>query len=375
MKKILFFFNTSEDFLGSRLSLLLAVNNAGYEVSVAMPDIAAIQVKQYPQFQFFELSLDRQSTGLFSQIKTLYGIYKISLHVKPDLLFLFRVKIVLLGALVARLTRKKMLCVFTGLGYVFSSVSSKARLIKKCLICLYQLILPKENQSVIFQNPDDREAFIHLGIITEAHSAVILGSGVDIEKFMETDESSHHFVKVLLLSRMLWDKGIGEFVDAVRLLKNKKLPVEFILAGGVDLKATTAIPKETLLQWQSEGLVTWLDHVTSDKIPALLASVNIVCLPSYAEGLPRVLLEGAASGRALIAADVPGCREVVRNGENGLLVPVKNAQALADAIEKLVLDAELRQKMGKRSRELAEQLFSKDVIIQQYLALIQAQML
>jgi glycosyltransferase involved in cell wall biosynthesis len=374
MRKILFFFNSSEDFKTSRLALVTAVKNEGVQVFIAMPDVARISPEQYTEFQFFNLSLDRQSIGIISQIKTLLGIYKIFKKVEPDLVLLFRVKIIFLGGLLSRIKKIPLICVFTGLGYVFSSSSVKAKFSRNILRIFYQYILPKRKASVVFQNPDNREIFINLGIVTEEQSIVILGSGVDIKKFSYTNEPKNLSIKILLLSRMLWDKGIAEYIEAARIIKSQMQHCEFILAGGIDEFSKTAINKNILMKWQKESLITWLGSIPPEEVPALIKNTHIVCLPSYSEGLPRVLLEGAASGRPLIACDIPGCREVIKNNKNGFLIPAKDPKALAEVIKKLVESSELRQQMGKYSRELAEALFSSDEIIEQYLELIKDQL-
>lgn len=367
-KKILFFFNSSDDFKASRLSLVSAIKQAGFAVFIAMPNLENIVLSEYPEFTFFELTLDRQSIGLWSQVQTFLSIKNIIKIVNPDLVFLFRVKIIFLGALVTRIKKIPTFCVFTGLGYVFSNSSLKAKLIRYILIRFYKFILPKKEKSVIFQNPDDKNVFIQLGIIKEKQGHIILGSGVDMNKFYYSVEPEQVPLKILLLSRLLWDKGIQEYVDAAKILKNKGINAEFLLVGNTDNNAATSVSEEQLIQWQQQKIIKWIKGIPSIEVPKLISSVNIVCLPSYSEGLPRVLIEAASVGRALVTTDVPGCREVVKN--NGILVPAKDTLGLAEGLEKLIKNPDLRISMGKKSRQVAEEYFDKDKIIQQYLDLI-----
>ena len=164
---------------------------------------------------------------------------------------------------------------------------------------------------------------------------------------------------------MLWDKGVGEFVEASAMLKKQGIKARFLLVGDSDPDNPSSIPNEQLEAWHRSGIVEWLGHVTN--VSELFGGVHMVCLPSYREGYPKVLIEAAASGRPIVTTDVPGCREVIKNGENGLLVPVKNAEALADALRQLIENPSLRKEMGRRGREIAEKEFSLDKVISETL--------
>jgi glycosyltransferase involved in cell wall biosynthesis len=358
------------DFISSRLALLNTFHEKGFSISVGMPDLKNINVSDYPQFEFHEVFLERQSVGLFSQIKTFLSINEVFKKTNPDIVFLFRVKPILLGGLVARFKKTLIIAVFTGLGYVFTHHSIKTKIIRFLLIKGYQFIFLKKAK-VVFQNPDDRDIFLQLKVIKPQQTKVILGSGIDIKKYTYSDEPHNTSVKVLLIGAIRFEKGIREYVNAAQMLKDKGIKTEFLLVGDVDTKIISHIPEKQLKEWMAEGIIQWHKGIASTEVPSLMRSVNIICLPSYSEGIPRVLIEGAASGRALVTTDVPGCREVVQHNENGLLVPVKNAKLLAEALEKLILSPEKRIIMGKKSREMAEQYFSIEKIILEYIALIQ----
>ena len=201
--------------------------------------------------------------------------------------------------------------------------------------------------------------FERLGLINLNQSTLIRGSGVETNKFIQSDDLNKIPV-VMLASRMLWDKGVGEFVKVAKRAYKNKINAEFMLVGGIDNDNPMSIPLSTLKQWVSNGDVQWEGH--SDNMPDMLASASIVCLPSYREGLPKVLLEAAAIGRPLIASDGPGCREIVRDKYNGLLVKMRDADSLYEAVLMLVNNRKMRETMGRNSRTLVETELSTTII-------------
>ncbi len=194
---------------------------------------------------------------------------------------------------------------------------------------------------------------------------VILGSGVDPERFVPQPEPPPP-VTILLAARMLWDKGVGELVEAARLLRDRRLSVRVLLAGAPDPANPAAIPESQLRTWQAEGVVEWLGQ--RGDMPALIAACHIVCLPSYREGLPLSLIEAAACGRPIVTTDMPGCREVVQRGTNGLLVPPRDPIALAEALRRLIENAELRATLGAAGRERVLERFTVQRVIEQTFA-------
>ena len=244
----------------------------------------------------------------------------------------------------------------SGLGYSFLGGSVKQRIVSRLARFLYRLALP-HNRSVFFQNPDDRELFIKLGLIRDHNQAVLInGSGVDLDQFKEAPLSidSHVF---LLIGRLIKDKGIIEYVEAARNLKQRFPQARFQLLGRYESNPS-AIKRQQVELWQRDGVIEYLG-ATMDVGP-FLASANVFVLPSYREGTPLAVLEAMATGRPIITTDVPGCRQTVRNGENGFLVPAKDAAALAEAMERFILSPHLIPRMGRRSREIAVEKF--DVI-------------
>jgi glycosyltransferase involved in cell wall biosynthesis len=252
----------------------------------------------------------------------------------------------------------------TGLGYVFTAQAGKAALLRRAVILSCKVAFRHSNQRVIFQNPDDRSVFVDNRILPLQETVLIKGSGVDVETYRPTPEPQG-LPLVLLASRMLSDKGISEFVEAARSLRDAGVCARFVLAGETDPGNPTAISAEQLRQWANSKVVEWWGQ--QNDMQSVLAQAHIVCLPSFREGVPKVLIEAAACGRAIVTTDAPGCREIVRHGENGLLVPVRDSRALAEALRLLIENAPLRARMGLRGREIAVQEFSLERVVKETL--------
>jgi glycosyltransferase involved in cell wall biosynthesis len=232
---------------------------------------------------------------------------------------------------------------------------------------MFRFLLNRPNSFLLLQNRDDRDLLVAEVGVRPEKTAIILGSGVDVNEFQATAETPGTPI-VLLSSRMLWIKGVSDFVEAAKLLRARGINARFVLAGDTDPGSPGAIPREKLQEWQNAGPVEWWGHQQS--MSRMLQQATLVCLPSHGgEGVPKALIEAAASGRAIVATDVPGCRDIVRNGTNGLLVRPKDPAALAEAIAQLLNDAPLRAEMGRCGREIAVNEFSEEKVIQQTLAL------
>jgi glycosyltransferase involved in cell wall biosynthesis len=252
------------------------------------------------------------------------------------------------------------------MGFVFSSQSRLASLLRPVVRLALHALLNPPGSRVVFENPDDLESAVRGRLVRREDVVLIRGAGVDTKRFCPTPEPQGT-PTVALIARMLWDKGIGEYVEAARTIKAKGLAANLVLVGAPDVRNPGAISEAQLREWDAEGVVRWLGHRTD--IPEVLAACHIVCLPSYREGLPKSLLEAMAAGRPIVATDVPGCREAVRDGDNGLLVPSRDSGALARALETLIREPELRRRLGARGRERAETEFASDVVNEATLAL------
>jgi glycosyltransferase involved in cell wall biosynthesis len=272
-------------------------------------------------------------------------------------------KPVLYGSLASRLAGiRGVVNALAGLGWSFSSRNWRARLLRPWIRLAFRALVSQG--TVIVQNPDDAAVVRDEGVMAE-RIRMIRGSGVDIECFRPQPEAEGQ-PRVVLPARMLRDKGVVEFVEAARLLRAQGSAARFVLVGDPDPENPASLSVAQLNAWRDEGIVEW--ETWRDDMPAVYQGAHVVCLPSYREGLPKVLLEAAASGRAIVATDVPGCREIVRQGDNGLLVPPRDARALAEALRKLVDDPVLRRRMGQRGRKIAETEFSVEKVIAETLA-------
>jgi glycosyltransferase involved in cell wall biosynthesis len=250
------------------------------------------------------------------------------------------------------------------MGYVFASSDIKAMLLRPVVRGLMRLALDGGNARLILQNPDDVGLFCETGMVAREHIRLIPGSGVNCQVFKPRESAgiADQEVRVLLAARMLWDKGIAEFVEASRQLRAQGRRIAFLLAGTPDAGNPAAVPELTLRDWMEQGLVQWLGNV--DNMPQLLRSVDMVVLPSYREGLPKTLIEAAACGLPLVTTDAPGCREVVTDGVDGLLVPVRDSAALTRAIARLCDDPALASRLGAAARTKALERFDERLIIE-----------
>jgi glycosyltransferase involved in cell wall biosynthesis len=365
---ILFFVTEDWYFCSHRLPLALAAKNAGFNVTVVT------QVQEHGKLisshglKLVRLPLNRHSLNPFREFFLISRLIKIFKRESPDILHNVSLKPVISGSLAARFSRiPRIVNALTGLGFIFSSRNLKTRLVRPVIEFIFRRLLNRPNTRFIFQNPEDRAYFIHRKLIEEDRTVLVRGSGVDMNQFSPAPEAEGQPV-VLLASRMLWNKGVDVFVEAARQLVEEGVSARFVLAGGCDSESPTAVPLEILEKWNHEKVIEWWRHRAD--MTEVFHAAHIVCLPTtYGEGVPKVLIEAAACGRAIIATDVPGCREIVVDRQNGLLIPPGNVKALADAIRALIEDPQLRQKMGESGRHIAASEFSSEQVIAQTLAL------
>jgi glycosyltransferase involved in cell wall biosynthesis len=353
MKAILFA-NTDWYLFNFRLSLARALRDAGYEVVFLSPpgEYGPQLAAQGFRWQAFPLS--RRGMNPLRELLTILRLRRFYRTEQPDVVHHFTIKCVLYGSLAAHLAGiKQIINAITGLGYIFVSESGLARLLRPFVHIFYRLAL--RDTEVIFQNQDDIDLFRQRRLLGNACVHLIRGSGVDTEVFTLSSEPSDDPV-VMMVGRFLWDKGVGEFVEAARILQQSGVAARFVLVGDTYPDNPGAVPPEQLRQWVQEGVVEWWGW--HDDMLAMLPQAQVVCLPSYREGMPRSLAEAGACGRPVVTTDAPGCREIVQDGVNGFLVPVRDASALAEALRKLMVDPALRQQMGRRGRELVEAEFS-----------------
>jgi glycosyltransferase involved in cell wall biosynthesis len=307
----------------------------------------------------------RRRTNPLAEIGTIQEIARHYRALKPDIVHHVALKPTLYGSMAARYVGvRNIVNAPVGMGFVFTSDSAKSRTLRPVVTAALRVLLNPRGSKIVFENRDDRREFIARGAAREADSVVIRGAGIDIATFAPSPEPPPP-ITVVLVARMLWDKGVGEFVGAARALRSPNR--RFLLAGTGDPQNPESISEDELRSWHDEGIVEWLGHRTD--IPAVLAHAHIACLPSYREGLPKSLLEALAAGLPVVTTDVPGCRETVTDGVNGLLVPPRDANALAAALWTLIEDADLRRQFGAAGRQRAETEFASSIVIAQTLKL------
>lgn len=354
-------FVVTEDwyFASHRLDLALAARAAGFDVAVAARVDAWGERIRRDGLQLFPLRYMRRSNRrpwvelrAVAELTTLYRGWR------PTIVHHVAAKPIIHGGIAARRAQvPAVVSAIAGMGYVFSSPSMMARLMRPAMVAAYRAALRHPNARLIVQNPEDETTVVAEGIAAASQVRRIRGSGVDLAVFEPSAEPGGPPV-IMLVGRMLQDKGVREFVDAARILRERGTRARCVMVGEPDDENPASIPRDELTRWHAEGIVEWWGHRTD--MPAVMAMANIVCLPSYREGLPKVLLEAAASGRAMIATDVPGCREIAVRGETALLVPPQDASALASAMITLAADPELRQTFGRDARELVKNYFSME---------------
>jgi len=360
VSRILLVANTTWFLYNFRSALARALQARGDEVILAGPLDEYAAPLQGAGFTWARLEMTRRGLNVAQEVATLGQWVRLYRRLQPDLAHHFTIKPVIYGSLAARLAGVR--CVVNsveGLGYLFVSRDWQARLLRLLVWPLYRLALRGRGARPVFLNSEDRDRFAALGLVDASRAALVPGAGVDPDRFTPRPEVEGTPV-ALFAARMLWDKGVGDLVEAARILKARRMEGRVVLAGSPDAGNPASIPESQLREWDREGAVEWLGR--REDIPELIANAHVVVLPSYGEGFPRSLLEGAASGRALVGADTPGCREIVVDGLTGLLVPPGNPQALAEAIEALWRSPETRRAMGLKGRELVLARFTEQKV-------------
>ena len=359
---MLFILNDAPFFVSHRLSLALAARDAGFDVHIAVAyDVGAIATIEAAGISHHDIPLKRGARGPLGELWLIVCLARLIGRLRPDIVHTVTMKPVIYGGGLARLLKvPAVVNAVTGLGYLFLIEGTMARLQRRFIKRLYKFALGHPNCRAIFQNPDDLNLFLTERLVDKNRSVIIKGTGVDMGKFKVLPEPADGPI-VMFPARVIGDKGVHEFVAAAKALKSRGRRAHFVIVGRTDPDNPTDVGEPQIREWERDGLVEWWGF--SNDMADTLPKANIVCMPSYREGLPRVLIEAAACGRAIVTADVPGCREIVKNGENGFLVPVRDGSATADAIERLLIDVDLRQRMASRSREIAETEYALEAFI------------
>ncbi len=366
-KKILYIIAEMEDFWSSRAPLARAMHEKGYDIHVSAPGAAVnIKLKAAGYFGHNLPPMGRKFSPI-PAVKTILEIRELLQRLKPDLSHTITLKYSFLTGLAARGNNDtKFIFTIAGLGYLFSGQSKKAKIMLAALKPLLKTALRHPQARITFQNPDDREILTVGGFVNPDSTALIYGSGVDLQKFFPAPALAEQPPIVLMATRLIKDKGVQVFIDMAEILKKRGVSARFQVAGGTTDHNPLALSKTEMEKMVASTSTEWLGKISD--MPDLYSRSTLIVYPSwYREGIPRVLLEAAASGKAIVTTDHPGCREAVADNDNGILVPVRDAEAAANAVEELLKNSTLRKKMEKRGRERAEKEFDSRLVVAQTL--------
>jgi glycosyltransferase involved in cell wall biosynthesis len=366
-KKLLILVNYLSFFLSHRLPIAEASLAKGFDVFIGYGELRGANPKLLKQKGFKVNFVPMQPGGinLFKDIKTLYYMWRLFKIIKPDIVHLVTIKPYLYGGIISRLTGvPSLVSAVSGLGTLFVSKSLKSRLLHLLLYPIYKFAFNHSNQKVIVQNKDDEELLVKWGVLSPLKVKLLKGSGVNLENFTNLNEPSG-IPTVCFAARLLRDKGVYEFVYAAQLLKKRGIKVQFFLAGNIDVNNPTGLNLDDLDKLKKKDYIEILGY--QKDIPGLYARSHIICLPSYREGLPKSLIEAAAASRPIVTTDVPGCRDAIIPNKTGLLVPVKDPEKLANALQWLIEHPQERIAMGKAGREFAKQEFMVEKIVHNHL--------
>jgi len=370
-RKLLIITNVDWFLISHRLVLAQAAAKAGWKVFVACEDTGRGAEIAIDGIEFINFPLSRSGTNpvteyfLYKRFREIYG------KIKPDVVHQITIKPVIYGSLAAKREKiRGVVNAISGMGYMFTQ--GKIGILQRIILYLMRRGSNSENVSFIFQNEEDKSVLEQFNILENCNSInLIKGSGIDLEKFCHNSFPISSRLVILFPSRMLWDKGVRELREASNILKEKyKNDIQFILVGNADYHNRSAVNAHYLNDWADGDYVVWKGHV-EDMVEEYRQS-HIVVLPSYREGLPKTLIEACAIGRPIVTTDAIGCRDCVDEGINGFKVPVNDATALAEAIEKFILNKELLKNMGDAGRRKAELEFDVEDVAKRHLAIYDA---
>lgn len=365
--KILYVLTEDWFFFTHRLVVARASRAAGYEVVIAAREAAHGEAIRSEGFELVDLPTMRRAFPLWAEPYNIWSLYRLIMKVRPTLIDLVALKPAFFGTIAARLAGKTpVFCTLTGLGFVFTSESVKARILRPFVTMVLRYFLGHPSVNVVVQNREDKALLLRLRLITDERCHIVLGSGVDAARFLPLPPPEGP-VTCAVVCRMLGDKGVNDVVEACRILRARGKAVRMLLVGPEDPLNPTAISRVQLNDWQKEGVIEWLGPMAD--LREVWKRAHIALLPSHREGLPMALLEAAACSRPIITTATTGCAEVVQDGVNGLLVPVKDPASVADSIERLAGDSILRERMGAAGRARVERLFAAPIVAAQTIGL------
>ena len=365
-RRLLFLVNNPAFFLSHRLPIALAARDAGFDVHVATMDGPSVPVVRGYGFVHHVIPMSRSGRNPIEELRSLHAFWRLFRDLKPALVHAVTIKPVLYGGIAARLAGvPAYVAAVSGLGFIFMRREQGFDLLRWCATMLYRLALGHRNSRVVFQNVNDRAELRRAGVVQPGQTVLIRGSGVDLNVYAPVPEPDGPPVAIMV-SR-LTDKGVREFVEAARMAAGHPTGLRWVLVGAPDPGNPASITAEEFERWQDEDIVICMGE--REDIAELYRNAHIAVLPSYREGLPRSLVEAAACGRAVVTTDVPGCRDAIEAGVTGLLVPVRDPRALAEAVAELASDPARRQAMGAAGRLLAEHAFDINKVVAAHLAI------
>jgi len=374
--KVLLVANTSWYLYNFRLPLMRELRQAGYQVAAVAPLDTYSPLLEAEGIPVHHWMLARSSINPMLELRAIVDLVRVYQREQPDLVHHFTIKACLYGTIAAKLAPVyRVINAITGLGHVFLGQRKRTRLLRRGLKPLYRAVFMARRARVVFQNADDQEKLIQLGLTEHSRTRLIRSSGVDIHHFQSEDDTAGRFhptLQLLFPSRLIREKGLHELLEACRQLWDEGVPLDLLVAGDLDAGNRSSLSPAELTALRAEPRLRCLGHVTDMR--ALYAASDIVVLPSWREGLSRALIEAAAMERPIITTDVPGCRDVVDHGRSGLLVPLQNGPAIALAIRLLLEQPELARVLGQQARRKVVEEFRvtlvNDHTLQQYAQLI-----
>ena len=368
-QRLLFMFTEDWAFASLFLDRAIAAKNAGYEVAVHVRCSEHRTVIEQAGLKVIPHNISRSGLNPFRELLSVLQLIKVFRSFRPEVIHLIALKPIVLGSLASVFYPKaKVVNAPVGMGYLFASNDVRARLARPIVKLVLKSTLGRKRSMTIIENSDDNRSLIEGGFLQSNQIVLIRGTGVNLEVFRPTAEPDGPKI-VVLIARMLRDKGVFEFVESARIIKRTNPTTIFWLIGDADLGNPASLTTQQLQEWNDEGIVKWLGYRTD--VADLLTQVHIVCLPSYREGFGKVFVEAGAALRAVVATDVPGCREAVEHQVNGLLVEPKNSEALAAALIEVLDNDQLRLRLAKEGRRRAEFEFSSETVNAQTLAVYQ----
>jgi len=371
--KLLYIINVDWYFLLHWTDRAIAAKNAGYEVHIAMTITDKKNVTALEDLGFYvhDILIVRHSINPLKELKAFLAINKLINKINPDIVHSATIKPNIYAGTTCRLNSTPCVSAITGLGTTFSNgKEAGTTLIWKIVKQLYKISFGGKKSKVIFENTDDLNTMVTAKTIKKDQAIHIHGAGVSTSHFHLTEPPASPPIKLLFAARLLKNKGLHPLVNVTKKLRLDGYDIQLLVAGIIDNEARDTISINQLEQWHEQKNIQWLGQI--DDMFSLISSVHIICLPTrYGEGVPRILIEGAACGRPLVATDVQGCREIILHGESGFLVPPDSENELAMALIKLINDPKARESMGKKGRELVENLYSSDIVIEKTLSTYQ----